>query len=251
MCGLSCFEFENLATVITNLLSAIPWIGSDIVQLTNINIEIKSQNKFHNMNSFILPMIGKIGKGVRNKKLKTDIENENLLAIPYSFLSVLVGIIDGDGYIKVTKTTKGFIDINLTFALNIRDNEMLIYIQKILGIGRINTYSKNNEASIVKLIFNKTDLQETLFPLFIHHNLLFLIDRRIRQYNLALHVITKNITLYKDINPENIENNYYLLKRSPKDYKNFAFFYNWIVGLTIAEGSEVFSLKFMVMLVSR
>lgn len=107
---------EDLATVITNLLSAIPWIGQEFVQWTNYGIDfnVNSFNDLCIFNFSILPIVGILGKGIRNRNLKTDLEKEKLLSIPYSFLSVLIGIIDGDGYIRVTKTMKGYIEINLT-----------------------------------------------------------------------------------------------------------------------------------------
>jgi len=176
-------------------------------------------------------------KNSNNKNMLTEIEKEKLLSIPHSFLSVLIGIIDGDGYIRVTKTTKGFIEINLTIALDIRDKNMLMDIKKILGIGNINTYPKI-KPNIVKLIFNRTDLQKVLFPLFLYHKLYFLTDTRIQQYNLAIYIMNTGITKYQDINQELIPKSNIIL--SPEDYLNLSFFKNWIVGFTITEGSFFF-----------
>jgi len=226
------------ATVITNLFSAIPFIGTDIVQFINLMIKFNEIN-YENINFYysILPIVGKLGKNSNNKNMLTEIEKEKLLSIPHSFLSVLIGIIDGDGYIRVTKTTKGFIEINLTIALDIRDKNMLMDIKKILGIGNINTYPKI-KPNIVKLIFNRTDLQKVLFPLFLYHKLYFLTDTRIQQYNLAIYIMNTGITKYQDINQELIPKSNIIL--SPEDYLNLSFFKNWIVGFTITEGSFFF-----------
>ena len=88
-----------MATVITNLLSAIPWLGKSLVELKNkIKYEIQNIN--------ILDTIGKISPYAIKKGWKKSIDKSILLNIPYSFLAMLVGLIDGDGYISVTKSKK-------------------------------------------------------------------------------------------------------------------------------------------------
>lgn len=93
--------------------------------------------------------------------------------IPYSFLAMLVGLIDGDGYVSVTKTPKGYIRINLIISLDIRDLPLLIYVKSVLEIGNINTYPKIKEKKTCKLVINSTDLKEIFFPLLMYHNLFF------------------------------------------------------------------------------
>lgn len=88
------------ATVITNLFSAIPWIGHDLVELTIYNL-------------LILPPIGIINKSASKNLSSRKLDKSIYLSIPYSFLSFLIGIIDGDGYISITKTPKDYIRINL------------------------------------------------------------------------------------------------------------------------------------------
>jgi len=113
------------------------------------------------------------------------------LAIPYSFLAQLAGLIDGDGYIAITKTSKGYIEILLVIGLDVRDSELLKTLQATLGLGRISSPVKNKDGStMVKWIINRTDLQEVLFPLFIHHSIFFLTNVRREQFNLALHVMS-------------------------------------------------------------
>jgi hypothetical protein len=53
---------------------------------------------------------------------------------------MLVGLIDGDGYICIIKTSKGFIKINLTISLHINDLSTLEYILSVLGLGKITVY---------------------------------------------------------------------------------------------------------------
>jgi len=55
-----------------------------------------------------LPIIGIISSRVHINR-KNRLSEKEYLDIPKSFLAFLVGIIDGDGYIQVSKTEKGFI----------------------------------------------------------------------------------------------------------------------------------------------
>jgi LAGLIDADG endonuclease len=137
---------------------------------------------------------------------------------------MLIGLIDGDGYISITKTSKGYIRINLIISLNIRDLPLLEYIKSILKTGNINTYPKTKEKNTCKLVINSTDLKEIFFPLLIYHKLYFLTDTRRKQYDKAMFLFKKNIKLYSEI-PINIP----LMNEklgSPKDYINLPFFNN-------------------------
>jgi len=53
---------------------------------------------------------------------------------------MLVGLIDGYGYISITNSGRNYIKVELVIALHIRDIELLRYIQSTLGIGRIYLY---------------------------------------------------------------------------------------------------------------
>ena len=119
------------ATVITNLMSAIPWVGQDIVESTN------------NTNYLLLttlPLIGTIHANALKKTKKEAVKEKEYLSIPTPFVSFLVGIIDGDGYIQVTKTPKGYITIKLVISLHLDDISTLEYIHSVLKLGRINIY---------------------------------------------------------------------------------------------------------------
>jgi hypothetical protein len=139
-----------LATVITNLFSAIPWIGTNLVESTYF--------------ISILPIIGIIDKSARKNIAHGPRLNKNeYLLIPYSFLAFLIGLIDGDGYIQITKTTKGFIAIKLIISLHLNDLSTLEYIKSVLNLGKIYIY-RDIKSPTCKLIINKTDLQDILFP---------------------------------------------------------------------------------------
>lgn len=97
------------ATVITSLMSAIPWVGQDIVESNNIT---ENYSTLVYATALMLPTIGIVSphalkKG--NKKIRLN--KEEYISIAPSFISFLVGLIDG--YIKITRTEKGFITIKL------------------------------------------------------------------------------------------------------------------------------------------
>lgn len=201
------------ATVITNLLSAIPYLGMDLVVLND-----------YLCNNF--PIIGIISPHARKKIVNKDY----LKNIPYKFLAMFTGFIDGDGYISITKSKKNFITIKLVISLKINELLLLEYFKSVLKIGKIYIYKDT-----CVYIINRTDLQEILFPLLNYHNIFFLTKTRQIQYEKALYIFKKNIKMFNEIPLEipqlfnlNISINYYI---------NLKFFENWIVGFTMAEGS--------------
>ena len=220
------------ATVITNLMSAIPWVGQDIVELNFTESYVNSYSL-----SAILPTIGTVNinalkKG--NKNLRSN--KEEYLSIPSTFLAFLVGLIDGDGYIQITKTGKGFIAIKLVIAIHLTDLSTLEYIHSVLKIGKITIY-KDNKSPTCKLIISKTDLQEVLFPLLLHHNIFFLTKTRIDQFNAAMLIMRESITLFENIPSEINIPSVFKNPLNRVDYTLLVFFSNWVVGFTMAEGS--------------
>jgi hypothetical protein len=211
------------ATVITNLLSAIPWLGTSLVEFL-----INERHKF-------LETIGIVHKNAL-KKIKKDlnIDKQEYLSIPYSFIAFLVGLIDGDGYIQITKTGKGYIALKLVISLHLRDLTTLEYINSVLKLGKITIY-KDLRSPACKLIINKTDLQEIFFPLLVYHNIQFLTMQRSSQFNMAMFVLKNNITSYSCL--PNSAPNFYELPVDARDYVNLPFFKNWIVGFVVVEGS--------------
>lgn len=118
-----------MATVITNLLSAIPWIGQDFVEFVNtyltlivIPLLICFYYILSNNQNTKLPTIGKVNESaLRGQKCRTDEEKKAYLSVSYSFLSMLVGFIDGDGYIAITKEGKDYIRMSLIISVDIKD----------------------------------------------------------------------------------------------------------------------------------
>lgn len=227
------------ATVITNMLSAIPWIGQDFVQLT---ILLLVQSLFIYLINYknpieSLPTIGKVNtKALRGQKAREENDKLTFKKITSSFIAMFRGVVDGDGYIKLTKTIKGFISIELVISLDIRDKKLLEYLKSVLEVGRI-YYHKNT----VKYIIGRVDLQEVVFPLLLHYNIQFLTDTRREQFRQALNVLIKNIVLFEDL--DKLSNTLVGLElpSTPAGYLNLPYFKNWVVGFTMTEGS--FSIK--------
>lgn len=231
------------ATVITNLISAIPWIGQDIVESTNtvinlcldiiILIYIYWLPYVVFTKQVSLPTIGTIHKNALKKTIKLD--KQEYISTPPSFLAFLAGLIDGDGYIQITKTPKGFIVIKLVISLHLNDLSTLEYIHSVLKLGKITKY-KDLRSPTCKLVINSTDLQEILFPLLIYNNIFFLTNTRTDQFNLAVYILKNDIKLYSEISNINIPF-VFETPKNPLDYTLLPFFKNWIVGFTCSEGS--------------
>ena len=214
-------------------MSAIPWVGQDIVESKNIT-------EYLTMAAVIpvLPTIGTVNVHALKKGNKIRLDKEEFLSIPPSFLAFFVGLIDGDGYIQITRTTKGFIAIKLVIAIHLEDISTLNYIQSVLKIGKLTEYRDLRSPSC-KLIINRTDLQEVVFPLLLYHNIFFLTDTRRAQFDLAMFILKNEIKIYNQISTTGDIPTYFKLPKTALDYTNLAFFKNWIVGFTMAEGSFI------------
>lgn len=230
------------ATVITNLISAIPWIGQDIVESIIITIFIiylitiiLFSAKLRSTD--LLPTIGYVNKNALKKGRKIiRSDKQEYISIPSSFIAFLVGLIDGDGYIQITKTPKGFITMKLIVSLHLNDISALEYITSVIKLGKINIY-KDLKSPTCKLVINRTDLQEVLFPLLIYNKRFFLTNTRIDQFNLAMYILEKDLKMYNEIPNINDIPSVFNLPKNPLDYTLLHFFKNWIVGFTFSEGS--------------
>jgi hypothetical protein len=229
-----------LATVITNLLSAIPVFGQDIVESKIfVNYYLLKCNTLYSLVPIGIVNVNGL------KKSNNRLSEQDYLSIPYSFLGFLAGFIDGDGYIKITKTTKGYIQLNLEISLQLNDISTIEYIHSVLKLGKI-YISKDIRNPRCRLIIKKTDLQEILFPLLLHHKIYFLTETRKNQFNTAMYILNNNIKLFNEIPDINF------ISTTPKEgifddelpksgtgYINLYYFKNWLVGFTVAEGSFV------------
>jgi hypothetical protein len=219
------------ATVITNLISAIPWIGQDIVE-SNIFEICYLEYTLYSLLPIGIANIHAFNKG--NKRLS----EQEYVSIPSSFIAFLVGFIDGDGYIGITRTTKGYIQIKLEISLQLKDISTLEYIHSVLNLGKIHI-SKDIRNPRCRLIINKSDLQERLFPLLLYHKIFFLTEKRTSQFNTAMFILNNNIKFFKEIPDINFIPAVFNIPDSVEGYMNLYYLKNWIVGFTVAEGSFI------------
>lgn len=224
-----------MATVITNLLSAIPVFGQDLVE-SNYTTELYSCLVSEGNIFPLLATIGTVSTQQLKKGKKLRIAKEEYLSVPYEFIAFLVGLIDGDGYIQISKTSKGYITMKLVICLSLEDISSLEYIYSVLKMGKIQI-SRDYKNPICKLVLNKTDLQEVIFPLLKHHGIFFLTESRRNQFDLAMFILKNNLKLYNEISHYKEIPTIFNLPKTALDYINLAFFKNWLVGFTNSEGS--------------
>lgn len=204
------------ATVITNLLSAIPFIGNDIVPL-----------------SYILPLY-LFFISLSNYHTPFYINN-NLLAL-------IIGFIDGDGYIRISKKTNsyGINYIYISLVINLHENELnlLKYFNKHLNIGRVYHITPKKGNKLARWEINKTELFNILVPLLEENKISFLTENRQKQYLLLKYIKDNNLIYYEDINKNSIKINQYIENKIIKNnFYKLNYINNWLVGFTMAEGS--------------
>lgn len=221
------------ATVITNLMSAIPWVGQDIVESKEI-ADIYPRTLLST-----LPILGTVNKNALKKVNNySKLDDQEYINIPSPFLAFFAGLIDGDGFIQINRTTKGFIAIKLVISLHLEDLSTLEYIHSVLKIGKINIY-RDNRNPTCKLVINRADLQKIVFPLFLYHNIFFLTETRKKQFDLCMFILKKDIKMFVTLSEQGKEKipTIYELPKTPLDYTKLLFFKNWMVGFTMSEGS--------------
>jgi hypothetical protein len=167
-----------------------------------------------------IPVMGTINYKSRTSKLNR-LSMAEYQDIPKSFLAFLIGFIDGDGYIGIQKTYNDSISVHLSISLHLEDIAVLNYIQSVLKIGKIYSYP-NRKSPTVRLIFSKSELQDVLFPLLLHHELFFLTKTRRGQYFLAMLIFSTGVQKYSElpsVAPVTLE-----LPESALEYANLPFF---------------------------
>ena len=167
------------ATVITNLLSAIPWLGKSLVEFVwgglyqkNIKINTEEPNKYENIFIFVKKILLYAGKSCNSfieyaffyytKSVKksiiirqsAEIRKCEYSTFPFSKFSqrleagnyiypYLVGLFEGDGWFSVSKKGK-YVMYEFGIELSIRDVQLLYKIKKLLGVGTILFRYKEN-----------------------------------------------------------------------------------------------------------
>ena len=175
----------------------------------------------------------------------SGINRANLTDIDH-LIEKFVGILDGDGYFDIgaqkqynknpNNSPKSTIRIRLGINLQYSDKDLLEFLVSKLGVGKID-YSKSKNQ--YRLILYKKDIINVIYPYLIKNNIEFLSYNRRKQFFLFKYIIENKITHWEDLNLDQINN---LFLNSSKELEfseiiNLPYFYNWLVGFTIAEGS--------------
>ena len=176
------------ATVITNLMSAIPLVGQDIVEfiwgglctdephygdivLKILLIAGTSPNlgfAYDLSLIYILIIYVKIAmtwrKSAGVRSIHTSQASQRLHAEDLTY-AYLVGLIEGDGYFSVTEKGK-YLTYELGIELSIKDVQLIYKIKSLLGIGVV-SFRKRNEIEMVTLrIRDKNHLKKFIIPIF-------------------------------------------------------------------------------------
>jgi len=247
-----------MATVITNLLSAIPVFGPDIVELIwggfphyeepyisdgilKILFDAKTPSKieigyeYNILNSCLILYVkkpttrGQLAE-VKNRRFKTSILASQRLNTGNLIYAYLVGLIEGDGYFSITKNGK-YIKYELGIELSIRDAQLIFKIKKILGLGKISLREREGGIKMICLrIRNKSHLIKNIIPIF---DKFPLISKKQYDYLRFREAILKNIIYFEDLplykRPNNDLN-------SIENILNLPYFSAWLIGFIEAEG---------------
>jgi len=239
------------ATVITNLMSAIPWIGQDIVEflwggLSQLLIEEPNNSDVVQqilLNAGISPILvlGYVcvvninvkkpksrGQSAGVRELSTHEASQRLNAenLKYAYL---VGLFEGDGFFTVTKKGKYF-QCELGIELSIKDVKLIYKIKKILGVGIVGFKIKNDNNMVYLRVRNKKHLINTILPIFDKYPLF---SNKQYDYLRLRNVILSNAIFYDAIP---VYTRPTLPFNSIESIINAPYFSAWLVGFIEAEG---------------
>jgi hypothetical protein len=240
------------ATVITNLMSAIPWVGHDIVEFIwgglytdephygDVVLKIllnagKSPNlgfAYDLLLIYILIIYVKIAMTWRQsagvRSLHTSEASQRLHAGDLTY-AYLVGLFEGDGYFVITKKGK-YLTYELGIELSIRDVQLIYKIKKILGIGIV-SFRKRDEIELVALrIRDKEHLIKFIIPIFDKYPMF---SNKQYDYLRFKSALLSGIIYWEDL-PKYIRSNEPL--NSIESIINASYFPAWLVGFIEAEG---------------
>lgn len=180
-------------------------------------------------------------------KLINYTNNINDIKISKELLALIIGFIDGDGYIRINRKLKNnytsnhnkyYVYVSLIINLNNSELELLKYFNMYLKIGNVYNITPKKGNKLARWEINKTELIDVFIPLLEKYNILFLTETRQKQYLLLKYIINNNIIDYKDIIYHKNNINIYIDNNIiVNNFNSLSYFNNWLVGFTMAEGS--------------
>ena len=251
---------KDLATVINDIMSAIPWVGQDIVEFIwgglktvgphygDVVLKIllnagKSPNigSAYDLSLILISIIyvkiamtWRQSAGVRS--LHTSEASQRLHAgdLKYAYL---VGLFEGDGFFSITKKGK-YITYELGIELSIKDVQLIYKIKALLGIGVV-SFRKRDEVEMVTLrIRDKNHLKTFILPIFDKYPMF---SNKQYDYLRFRSALLSGIIYSKDL-PEYTRNSEPL--NSVSTILSKSYFPAWLVGFIESEGCfSVYKLK--------
>lgn len=239
------------ATVITNLMSAIPWIGQDIVEfiwggLSQLLIKEPNNSDVVQqilLNAEISPILvlGYVylfkvgvkkpksrGQSAGVKELSTLEASQRLHAKNLNY-AYLVGLFEGEGFFTVTKKGEYF-QCELGIELSIKDVQLIYKIKRLLAVGIVG-FRKRKEISKVYLIVRKKEhLINKILPIFDKYPLF---SNKQYDYLILRSVILSNAMFY-DVIPKYTRS--LVVINSIESIINAPYFSAWLVGFIEAKG---------------
>jgi hypothetical protein len=253
------------ATVITNLVSAVPWIGQDIVeflwgglytdgpQYGDILLKIllnagKSPILGFAYGLFLvilliinvkIAMTWRQSAGVSVKyrrNISTSDASQRLHAGDLTY-AYIVGLIEGDGFFTITKKGK-YLTYELGIELSIRDAQLIYKLKNLLGVGVVSFRNRGNIEMISLRIRNKNHLKSFILPIFDKYPMF-----SNKQYDyLRFRDALNSDIIYSKHLAEYTRNNVPL--NNIKSIISSYYFPAWLVGFIEAEGSfSIYKLK--------
>ena len=238
-----------MATVITNLMSAIPWVGQDIVEFIwgglntvephNGNVMLKILLNAGTSSTIVIAyvlivsnsyvkiaMARRQSAGVR--KLHTFEASQRLNAGDPIY-AYIVGLIEGDGYFSITKKGE-YLSYEFGIELSIKDVQLLHKVKNLLGVGTLSFRTKNNNEMIIFRIRNKDHLKGIIIPIFDRYPMY---SNKHYDFLRFKSNLLSNVTRY-----ENLER--YIRPIEPlnsiEHILNSSYLSSWLVGFIEAEG---------------
>jgi hypothetical protein len=240
------------ATVITNLMSAIPWVGQDIVEFIWGGLNTVGPHYGDVMLKILLnagksPHLGfaydlflilttiiyvKIaltwGQSAGVRSIHTSEASQRLHAEDLSY-AYLVGLFEGDGYFTVTKKGK-YLAYELGIELSIKDVQLIYKMKNLLGVGVV-SFRTRNEIEMVSLRIRKKDhLKEFIIPIFDKYPMFSNKQLDYLRFKDAL----LSGTIYSEDLPKYIRDSKPI--NSIESITSASYFSAWLVGFIEAEG---------------
>lgn len=245
------------ATVITNLVSAVPWIGQDIVeflwgglytdepQYGNILLKILLNAGKSPLLGFVydlflvilsiisvkIAMTWRQSAGVSRKfrNISTSDASQRLHAGDLTY-AYIVGLFEGNGNFSIIKRGKHLI-YEFSIELPIRNAKLIYKLKNLLGVGIVNIRNiEDYDIKIISLkIRNKNHLKSFILPIFDKYSMF---SNKQYDYLIFKNALLSGIIYSKDL-PEYVRSNKPL---NIKFIVSTYYFPAWLVGFIEAKG---------------